>query len=115
MKIINFSWSLKNNQINYYLSKLPEVYRTCDIPILFVPNNFVGYLIWKYYARKYELPDRNFEKFNEVSGTAYYNTQTLESILIFVKHSHRLTTPFILFHELRHWYQQTYLKDTDNL
>lgn len=62
MKIVNFCLSLKNKQINYYLSKLPEVYRTCDIPIVFVPNNYFGYIILKFYIKKYNLLELTFKE-----------------------------------------------------
>lgn len=110
MKIRNFCWSLKNKQINYYLSKLPNIYRTCSVPILFLPANILGYFIWRFYAWKYNLEYRSFKEFSEVGGTSYYYHNTHEPIMIYIKHSHELTTPFILFHELRHWYQQMYLK-----
>lgn len=110
MKIRNFCWSLRNKQINYYLNSLHSIYRTRTVPILFLPANIFGYFIWRFYAWKYNLEDRTFKEFNEVGGTSYYYHNTHNQIMIYVKHSHELMTPFILFHELRHWYQQMYLK-----
>ena len=112
MKIRNFCWSLKNKQINYYLKELPEVYRTPDIPIVFVPDNYIGYLILNYYIKKYGLYELTFKDFNECSGTHYYGNK--RSIMIHVKNTHKLGVPFILFHELRHWYQLNYLIEYKN-
>jgi hypothetical protein len=107
MTIKNFCPSLKNKQINYYLSKLPEVYRTCDIPIIFVPDNYIGFLILKYYIKEYYLGELTYPEFNNCGGTHYYRNE--KSVMIHVKNKHKVAVPFILFHELRHWYQRTYL------
>ena len=112
MKIVNFCLSLKNKQINYYLSKLSEVYRTCDIPIVFVPNNYFGYIILKFYIKKYNLLELTFKEFNNCSGTHYH--RNYKSVMIHVKSKHKLAVPFILFHELRHWYQRNYLSSYMN-
>ena len=112
MNILNFCRFLKNKQINYYLSKLPEIYRTCDVPILFVSDNYFGYLILKYYIKKFGLYELTFQEFNNCSGTHYYRNK--RSIMIHVKNKHKLGVPFMLFHELRHWYQQNYLIEYKN-
>ena len=112
MKIRNFCLSLKNKQINYYLSKLPEIYRTCEVPILFVPDNYIGYLILKYYIKKIGLYELTFQEFKNCSGTHYHKNKN--SVMIHVKNKHKLAVPFILFHELRHWYQRTHLTEYTN-
>lgn len=112
MKLRNFCWSLKNKQINYYFSKLPEIYRTCDIPIIFVPDNRFGYILIKYYTWKYDLHDLTFQEFNDCGGIHYHRNKT--SVMIHIKVKHNLGVPFILFHELRHWYQRTHLVDYMN-
>jgi hypothetical protein len=111
MNIINRSLNVKNNKIKYYLSKLPDIYKTCDIPILFVDNNYFGYLIHKYYSVKYNCPNFCKKEFSEIGGTCWYAQNGHKTIFIIIKVQHKLTVPMVLFHELRHWYQQTHLKD----
>lgn len=79
MKLRNFCWSLKNKQINYYFSKLPEIYRTCDIPIIFVPDNRFGYIVIKYYTWKYNLHDLTFQEFNDCGGTHYHRNEKISN------------------------------------
>lgn len=110
MKIRNFCLTLKTNNIKYYLSQLPDIYRTCEVPILFVSNNYFGYLIWKFYAWKYDLKNRNYKRFKKYSGTAYFHIETHEPHLIHCVYKHKLSLPCTLFHELRHWYQQKHMK-----
>lgn len=112
--IRNFCFGLKNKQINYYLSKLPAVYKTCEVPILFVNRNLFGYLIFLFYSLKYNLGDRNYKDFLNTGGTSYYFLNTHKSTFIYCSRSaekgNKEHFVFVLFHELRHWYQQTHLK-----
>ena len=110
MKIRNFCLTLKNNNIKYYLSQLPDIYRTCDVPIIIVPNNYFGYLIWCIYAWYYNLEDRNYNEYKKYLGTAYFKVIAHEPILIYCKYKSKYQLADTLFHELRHWYQQKYMK-----
>lgn len=115
MKIINFCYGITSKQIKYCLNELPSIYRTCEVPILFVNRNYIGYLIFRYYARKYNINDKNYKEFKEVGGTSYYNIDNHEPIFIFCSKGKSNTSKefliFTLFHELRHWYQQKHLKN----
>lgn len=110
MKIRNYCLNLKTSIVKYYINTLPEVYRTVDVPIVIVPDNRIGHFIFNRYATKYNLMDRTYEEFQDVGGTAYFQMDSREPLLIFIKYSHELSLPNILFHEIRHWYQQKYLK-----
>lgn len=116
IKIRNFCFGLKNKQINYYLTKLPEIYKTCEVPLLFINKNILGYLIFNFYSWKYNLPkNRNYKEFKIVSGTSYYTTLSHKPVLIYCakcnKKGSKEFLVFTLFHELRHWYQQKYLTE----
>ena len=113
MKIRNFCFGLRNKQINYYLTKLPEIYRTCDIPILFINRNIVGYIIFRYYDWFYKLGKRTYKEFKKIGGTSYHVLSTHEPTFIYcAKGNSKVSKDFLvftLFHEMRHWYQQKYL------
>lgn len=113
MKIRNFCFGLKNKQINYYLNQLPEVYRSCDIPILFINRNIVGYFIFLYYNWKYNLEDRSYKEFKRIGGTSYHTNNTHEPTFIYcakgIEKGSKEFLVFTMFHELRHWYQQKHL------
>lgn len=114
-KIINYCTSLtglSTKTIKSYLNVLPEIYKSCEVPLIFVPNNYFGYLMWKYHCYKLDLRIIDKKSFDSYGGSCYYCTEKCEAVAIFVKHSseRNLCTPFVLFHELRHWYQEKYLK-----
>lgn len=115
MKIINLCFGISTKQIKYYLKVLPEIYKTCNIPILLINNNFLGYLIFKVYSFFYELPYRSYREFKKVGGTSYHTVGENEPVFIYCTRIKSLTTNerfiYVLFHELRHWYQQKYLNE----
>lgn len=115
MKIINLCFGISTKQIKNYLKVLPEIYKTCNIPILFINNNFLGYLIFIIYSFFYELPYRSYREFKKVDGTSYHIIHNNEPVFIYCTKIKSLTTNerfiYVLFHELRHWYQQKYLKE----
>lgn len=113
MKIINFTLT-RNNKINYFISQIPDIYRTYDKPLIILPYNLLGLILTWYYFRKYEYYHtikeiHNFYK--KCTGTCVYREDNLETIFILVFNKHKLSLPFVIFHEMRHWYQQTYLKN----
>lgn len=114
MKIINFCFGLRNKQIHYYLKELPEIYRTCEVPVLFINRNIIGYCVFLYYKWKYNLRDRSYSEFQNIGGSAFYTFSTHEPIFIYcAKGPYKKSKEFLvftLFHELRHWYQQKHLK-----
>ena len=113
MEIRNFCFGLKNKQIKYYLSQLPDIYRTCEIPILFINRNPFGYLIFLFYNWKYNLGDRSYNEFLKIGGTSYCSFVDSTPYFIYCSlGKYENSKPFLcftLFHELRHWYQQKYL------
>lgn len=110
MKIRNFCFTLKNNNIKYYLSQLPDIYRTCEVPIVFIPDNYLGYLIFLFYAWKYNLYERSYKDFKDYLGVAWISSNDCEPVLIHCRYKNKLTLVDTLFHELRHWFQAKYMK-----
>lgn len=115
MKIINLCFGISTKQIKYYLKVLPEIYKTCNTPILLINNNFLGYLIFKVYSFFYELPYRSYREFKKFGGTSYHTVGENEPVFIYCTRIKSLATNerfiYVLFHELRHWYQQKHLKN----
>lgn len=113
MKIINFTLT-RNNKINYFISQMPDIYRTYNKPLIILPYNFIGLILTWYYFRKYEYYHtfkKTKEFFKNAGGTCVYEMPDIETCFILMYKKHELQVPYYLFHEMRHWYQQTYMKD----
>jgi len=110
MKIRNFCLTLSTKRIKQYLSVLPPIYRTCEVPIVVLSNNYFGYLIFLFYSWKYSLPNKCYSEFRRHLGTAWYDVRSHDSILVHVIYKSQYSLPDVLFHELRHWYQTKYMK-----
>lgn len=115
MKIRNFCFGLRNKQINYYLNNLPDIYRTCEVPVLLINRNILGYLIFLFYNWKYDLNDRSYKGFLTTGGSSYHRRITHEPTFIYCAMGRyvgaNVFMVFTIFHELRHWYQQKHLRD----
>ena len=113
MKILNRCVFKRINIINIkeYIKILPNEYQNIDVPILLIDYSYIGYILFLLYSVKYNLPKDRWKEFKLIGGTAYYTVPNHNPHFILVKVSKRReATIFTLFHELRHWYQQKYLK-----
>lgn len=50
MKIKNYTLT-RNRVIKYFISQMPEIYRTYDKPLIILPNNFIGLILTWFYFR----------------------------------------------------------------
>lgn len=112
MKIYNIFSKLSSKEIKRCLSFLPKEYKECNIPIYITNKGIIGKLVscWlykKYMQRPYI---ESLKDFKYTSGThIHYNHGG--SIAIIINTSHKYTTMFVLFHELRHWFQLNHLNE----
>lgn len=110
MNLINLQFGkyrTSNKKLKKYISILPKEYKSCDIPIILVNRNIIGFILLNLLLCFY-FSKVTFKYFSN-SGGAYNRINNRRFIYIISNCEEVLI--FSLFHKLRHWYQEMYLNE----